>query len=97
MPLRAGVPVGIEVSRPEAERLSADDQATRSEADFLADALLQARRVAALRQGVPGVCGNCGLRCLPLAVYCDIDCRDDHQRRQAVLARQGRAGGARGA
>lgn len=82
---------------PDAERLSADDQASRAEADFLASALLKVQRAGALRQGVPGVCGNCGAKCLPLAVYCDADCRDDHQHRLGALARQGRAGGVRGA
>lgn len=73
------------------ERLSADDQATQRDAEFLAAALArQAVRVAGVRH-VQGVCSNCGVACLPLAVYCDEDCRADHERRLQVLRRQGRA------
>lgn len=73
------------------ERLSADDMATRREEEFLAHALLaQAARAgggAAIRQGV---CSNCGQQCLPRAVYCDADCRADHEARLERLARTGR-------
>ncbi len=63
------------------ERLSADDMATRREAEFLAAALrVQAGRAAASAHSA-GVCGNCAEQCLPLAVYCDEDCRADHERR----------------
>lgn len=77
----------------QAERLSADDQATQREAEFLAAARAQVQRqtaAAALRR-TPGVCTFCGARCLPLAVYCDDDCRRDHEAEQLVLRRQGRA------
>lgn len=61
------------------ERLSADDMATRREAEFLAAALrVQAGRAAAAAH-TPGTCGNCRELCLPLAVYCDEDCRADHE------------------
>lgn len=69
------VPEGYDTS----ERLSADDMATRREAEFLAAALrVQAGRAAATAH-TPGVCGNCREVCLPLAVYCDEDCRADHE------------------
>lgn len=45
------------------------------------------RRAALSVGGVPGVCTNCGQACLPCAVYCDEDCRADHEARQAVHAR----------
>jgi RNA polymerase-binding transcription factor DksA len=80
---------GLELERDPLERLSADDQATQREEEFLADALIeqqrQARAEAALAK--PGVCSNCGQACLPAAVYCDADCRDDHEKRRAVKAR----------
>lgn len=71
------------------ERLSPDDQAVRSGDEWLADALLvQAAR--AKRQAAPrGVWLNCGDTCLPTCVYCDADCRSDHEQREAALARQG--------
>lgn len=72
------------------ERLSADDMATRREGEFLQHALRRQAEAAAKAAGHPGICANCGARCLPQARYCDDDCRADHERRQAVLARQGR-------
>lgn len=73
------------------ERLSADDMATQREAQFLAAALdAQHRQAGALRH-TPGTCANCNAQCLPLAVFCDEDCRGDFEHRQAVLRRQGRA------
>lgn len=73
------------------ERLSSDDDlATRREEEFRDAAL---RRAAQQRApGTPGTCSNCGEACLPQAVYCDADCRADHEARQRVLARQGAAG-----
>lgn len=61
------------------ERLSADDMATRREAEFLAAALRVQAAQAAATAHVAGVCGNCREACLPLAVYCDEDCRADHE------------------
>ena len=75
------------------ERLGADDMATRREGEFLAAALLaqsRAAAAAATHAATPGRCANCRATCLPLAVYCDADCRADHEQRRRVLARQGR-------
>jgi hypothetical protein len=64
------------------ERLSADDMATRREEEFRAAAvrnhLAAARRT---EHSQPGVCMNCREPCLPLAVYCDRECRADHEQR----------------
>lgn len=73
------------------ERLSADDLATQREGQFLAAALAAQHQQAAHQRHAPGVCANCLARCLPLAVFCDEDCRADHEHRQRVLQRQGRA------
>ena len=68
--------------------MTLDDKASEVEQLFLAQALeLQRRRAAAVPESRPGVCANCGEQCLPLAVYCDEECRLDHQRRQCVHAR----------
>ena len=72
------------------ERLSADDMATLREGQFLRAALERQRRQSAPAVA-PGVCRFCGQHCLPLAVYCDDDCRADHEARQQILRRQGRA------
>ena len=66
------------------ERLSADDMATRREAEFLAHALQRQLDVARRAGSTPGVCANCGAVCLPLAVYCDASCREDHEARLRV-------------
>lgn len=60
------------------DRVSEDDMPAHLEALFLAQAL---RRVPATPVGEPGRCGNCGQACMPNAVYCDADCRDDHELR----------------
>lgn len=73
------------------ERLSADDLATRREAQFLAQALGVQQQAAKATRSQPGRCANCGETCLPLAVYCDDECRADHEHRQSILRRQGRA------
>lgn len=73
------------------ERLSADDRASQAEAEFLADALLSRQALARKAPAVErGVCANCGETCLPRAVYCDADCRADHELRLAAEARAGR-------
>ncbi|MDT8998362.1 hypothetical protein RQP53_03620 [Paucibacter sp. APW11] len=73
-------------------RLSPDDLATQREAEFLAAALLEAQAAAArVPAGRPGWCSNCGAACMPLAVYCDTDCRQDHEGRLLTLAKQGRS------
>ena len=70
--------------RDPAERLSADDQATQRDAEFLHRAMLQQQlAAAAMPRAVQGVCTNCREACLPLAVYCDEDCRADHEFREA--------------
>lgn len=71
-----------------ADRLTKDDQATRLDELQLAAALRQ-HQAAALRAPArrPGVCTNCGAACLPSAVYCDADCREDHETREATQAR----------
>lgn len=71
------------------ERLSADDMATLREGQFL-QAALQRHRSQSAPTIAPGVCRFCGQHCLPLAVYCDDDCRADHEARQQILRRQGR-------
>ena len=72
-----------------AERLSADDQATRPEAEFLERALLR-QMIAASKPAAPaGVCANCAEPCLPLAVYCDDECRADHEWRAGLAVRTG--------
>ena len=81
-----------QMPRDEPDRLCPDDEATRREGEFLADALSRQARAAAAGDGSrPGRCANCGAACLPLAKYCDEDCRADHERRLRVLYRQGRA------
>lgn len=72
-----------------AERLSADDMATRTEAEFLAAALRHQQLQASMPGPAPGMCANCGSVCLPRAVYCDEGCRSDHERRLAVRSRTG--------
>lgn len=79
------------VERDPTERLSPDDRASQAEAEFLADALLSQRAQARKAAELPrGVCANCGEACLPRAVYCDADCRADHELRMAAQARGGR-------
>lgn len=74
------------------ERLSADDQATQREAQFLAHALLAQRLRAeggvAIRTGV---CAWCAARCEANSIYCDAECRTDHEAELRTLARQGRS------
>lgn len=77
----------------EPERLSSiDDQATRAEAMQTAGSVGRVRQAASARSGRPGVCGNCGQQLASLAVYCDEDCRSDHERRQLAARRQGAGG-----
>lgn len=72
------------------ERLNEDDMATRREGEFLAAAIrAQAQRAAAGGKSTPGLCGNCGAQCHPAAVYCDDECRADHETRVRRAARTG--------
>lgn len=76
------------------EVLNDEDMAAHRADEFLALAKLdhetRARGGAVILRGV---CSFCDQACSPLAVYCDADCRDDHERELAALARAGRAGG----
>ena len=72
------------------ERLSQEDMAARRADEFLASALAAQVRAAGGTVIVRGVCVECGDRCHPAAVYCNKRCRNDHEQRLAVLARQGR-------
>ena len=72
------------------ERLSADDQATLRESQFLEASLSAVREAAAAPAAPRGRCLNCQAQCLPLATYCDEDCQADHERRLQTLRRQGR-------
>ena len=72
------------------ERLSGDDMAARAADEHLADALLaQQVRAAGGEVYRRGSCANCGALCHPSTVYCDPDCRADHEARLRVLARRG--------
>ncbi len=72
------------------ERLSPDDQATRREAELLADAIAQQQlRASRMPSSKPGVCTNCGEQCIPTAVFCDADCREDHELRTRRAERRG--------
>lgn len=74
------------------ERLGADDMATRREEEFRELALVKQQLQASGGQLVQaGVCTNCGERCHPKAVYCDADCRADHEARMQRQARQRRS------
>lgn len=68
------------------ERVVEDDQGAHRAAQFQERALLQQRLRAARQPAAePGVCTNCRSACLPLAVYCDTDCRADHELRLRAL------------
>lgn len=70
------------------ERLSADDQATLAEEQHLAAALhAQQQTARAQMRAHPGTCANCSAVCLKQAVYCDADCRADHEQRLRHVAR----------
>ncbi|RZL38730.1 MAG: hypothetical protein EOP35_05165 [Rubrivivax sp.] len=72
------------------ERLGAEDMAALHAEQLLNAAMLDHQRAAGAAQAsAPGVCTNCGDECLPMAVYCDDDCRGDHEARVQTLRRQG--------
>jgi len=83
----------LDIERDPLERCSGDDLATVREQEFLQVSLANHRYGAEQSSSTPGVCRNCGALCLPLAVYCDEDCRADHERRELLLRRQGRRSG----
>lgn len=92
MPLAFRVTQLTTTAAPEPpERLNLDDQATRAEMLQTAGAVDRVRSAAAARIGRPGVCGNCSAQLASLAVYCDEDCRADHERRQQAARRLGAA------
>lgn len=74
-----------------ADRLSPEDQAAARDAQFL-DMALAEQRLRAEGGAVyqRGRCANCDAPIDPTRVYCDADCRADHEHRLAVLARQGK-------
>lgn len=83
------VPLRAELRDP-TDRVMEDDQAAYRAQEFRERALLIQRLHAANGlASVPGHCANCGEPCLPLAVYCDADCRDDHEFRLALVSRIG--------
>ena len=72
------------------ERLGVDDMAAVCAEEHLSAAMLgHQRSVLATQASAPGVCSNCGAACLPAAVYCDDDCRQDHEARLQTQRRQG--------
>ena len=73
------------------ERLGKDDQAAQVDSLFRAAAIAAhgRRRAHAAGDGRPGLCLNCSERCMPSTVYCDPDCRSDHEARLAARARRG--------
>lgn len=72
-----------------AERLTEDDRGQAAADQFLARALA-AHQIAASRPvappSVPGLCRNCLEECG--AIYCGEECRVDHDRRRAAVARR---------
>ena len=74
------------VDRPSSAGSAVTDRTPNNFVD-LAQALLQCvvtllaqqLQAAATPAAGQGVCANCGGACLPLAVYCDSDCRSDHE------------------
>ena len=84
---------GLDVDRDTLERCSDDDMATVREQEFQQVSLAEHNHRASKVSSTPGVCKNCGEPCLPLAVYCDVYCRDDHERRETMTRRLGRGTG----
>ena len=74
--------------------MQSHDMATRREEEHRDRALLNQRlRALGMPASRAGVCANCDDECLPLAVYCDPDCRTDHEAR--LKARSAWLGGHR--
>ena len=69
---------------------SVDDMATLREQQFTDAALAAARRP--VLKARPGLCLNCGAQLASLAVYCDEDCRADHEQRLQSARRRGAGG-----
>jgi hypothetical protein len=95
MPLRAGTSPGIVVERPEAERFSDESDRASAIAEAMNTAAIEAHREQRARvesRQRAGTCTNCKAPCLPLAVYCDTECRADDEKRQAASRRTGAMG-----
>lgn len=87
--------MGIVVDRPEAERFADEsDRAAAIDAQIQAGAIEahRVRQALADARHRQGTCSNCGATCLPLAVYCDKDCREDDEKRLAAHRRTGAVG-----
>lgn len=81
---------GLNIDRDTSERLGADDTATVREAEFLEVALCEHRAQVAKDGPVEhGLCANCGEQLPASWVYCDQDCKDDHEHRLETARRQG--------
>lgn len=71
---------------------TADDLAAHRADEFLAMAMLDHELRKRGGQAIQrGMCASCGQVCAPAAVYCDADCREDHELQLAAQARAGRA------
>lgn len=69
-----------------------DDLAAHRADEFLAMAMLDHELRKRGGQAIQrGMCASCGQVCAPAAVYCDADCREDHELQLAAQARAGRA------
>lgn len=79
------------VERDATEVLTPEDQAARhAELQLQAALANHAHAARQTPQPVPGCCANCGEACHPLAVYCDADCRADHEDRLKARQRNGK-------
>lgn len=75
------------------ELRSDDDLAAHRADEFQALALIEHQGRAMASPALPrGVCASCGERCLPAAVYCDAECRADHELQLAARRRNGAPG-----
>jgi hypothetical protein len=64
------------------EPVTEADMAAMREAQFIGAAVAKAQALANVRQSTPGTCSNCGDPTPGGRVYCDDDCRADHEARQ---------------
>jgi hypothetical protein len=74
----------------EHERLGEDDLAALRDGQFTASAIAAQLARGAVRQSTPGRCLNCAAQILPPSIYCDDDCREDHEAREKIARRKGR-------
>lgn len=80
---------GLNIERDSTERLGPDDTASLREAEFLEVAMCEHRAQVAKDVVTHGLCANCGEALPARWVYCDQDCKDDHEHRLATERRQG--------